>query len=117
MNFKNILVTGGAGFIGSHIVDKLITQGYKVRILDNLTPQVHKNRIPFYLNKKVELLKGDVTNLKDIKEAVDGIDAIFHEAAIVGVGQSMYEIKSYTKNNTLGTAILLDYLANSTSFS
>lgn len=112
MNFRNILVTGGAGFIGSHLVDKLITQGYKVRILDNLTPQVHQNRIPSYLNQKAEFLKGDVTNLKDIKEAVDGIDAIFHLAAVVGVGQSMYEIENYIYNNTLGTAKLLDYLAN-----
>lgn len=112
MNFRNILVTGGAGFIGSHLVDKLITQGYKVRILDNLTPQVHQNRIPSYLNQKAELLKGDVTNLKDIREAVDGIDAIFHEAAVVGVGQSMYEIEHYIYNNTLGTAKLLDFLVN-----
>lgn len=112
MNFRNILVTGGAGFIGSHLVDKLITQGYKVRILDNLTQQVHQNRIPSYLNQKAEFLKGDVTNLKDIKEAVDGIDAIFHEAAVVGVGQSMYEIEHYIYNNTLGTAKLLDFLVN-----
>lgn len=112
MNFRNILVTGGAGFIGSHLVDKLITQGYKVRILDNLTPQVHQNRVPSYLNQKAEFLKGDVTNLKDIKEAVDGIDAIFHEAAVVGVGQSMYEIEHYIYNNILGTAKLLDFLVN-----
>src|SRR3989344_9586164 len=112
MNFKNILVTGGAGFIGSHIVDKLITRGYKVRILDNLTPQVHKNKIPNYVNKKAEFVKGDVTNLKDIKKAISSIGAIFHEAAIVGVGQSMYEIEGYIKNNILGTAKLLDYLAN-----
>lgn len=112
MRFKNILVTGGAGFIGSHLADLLLAQGYKVRILDNLTSQVHKRRIPKYLNKKAEFIKGDITNSKDIKKAIYGIDAIFHEAAVVGVGQSMYEIKNYVKNNTCGTATLLDYLAN-----
>lgn len=110
--FKNILVTGGAGFIGSHLVDRLISQGYKVRILDNLTPQVHQAKIPDYLNKKAEFIKGDVTEIKDIKKAVDGIDAIFHEASVVGVGQSMYDIKKYVYQNSLGTARLLDYLAN-----
>lgn len=110
--FKNILVTGGAGFIGSHLVDKLISQGYKVRILDNLTPQVHQDKIPDYLNKKAEFIKGDVTKVKDIKKALDGIDAIFHEASVVGVGQSMYDIEKYVYQNSLGTAILLNYLAN-----
>lgn len=112
MKIRKILVTGGAGFIGSHLVDKLISQGYKVRILDNLDPQVHQGKIPNYLNKKAEFVKGDVTNLRDIKKAVEGIDAIYHQAAVVGVGQSMYEIERYTLNNTLGTARLLDYLAN-----
>ena len=111
MKFKNILVTGGAGFIGSHLVDRLISDGFKVRILDNLTPQVHQ-RIPKYLNEKAEFIKGDVTNIKDIKKAVMGIDAIFHLAAVVGVGQSMYEIEHYIYNNILGTAKLLDFLAN-----
>lgn len=109
---KNILVTGGAGFIGSHLVDRLISDGYKVTILDNITPQVHNGKIPEYLNKKAEFIEGDVTNLKDIKKAIEGIDAIYHEAAVVGVGQSMYEIEKYTYNNIVGTARLLDYLAN-----
>lgn len=112
MRLKNILVTGGAGFIGSHMADALIAQGYKVRILDNLTLQVHQGKIPNYLNKRADFIRGDMTNLKDIEKAIYGIDAIFHEAAVVGVGQSMYEIKRYIKNNTLGTAILLDYLVN-----
>lgn len=113
MKYKNVLVTGGAGFIGSHLVDKLIAKGYKVRILDNLTSQVHGNKTPSYLNKKAEFVKGDVTNTKDIENAIAGIDAIFHEAAVVGVGQSMYEIENYVFQNSLGTAKLLDYLANS----
>lgn len=112
MKFEHILVTGGAGFIGSHLVDKLVSEGYRVRILDNLTPQVHERKIPQYLNKKAEFIKGDVSNLDDIKKALEGIDVIFHEAAVVGVGQSMYEIEHYIHNNTLGTAKLLDYLVN-----
>lgn len=112
MRFKNILVTGGAGFIGSHIVDKLINEGFKVRILDNLTPQVHQNKTPEYLNKKAEFIEGDVTSESDLKKALEGIDVIYHEAAVVGVGQSMYEIERYVNNNTLGTAKLLNFLAN-----
>lgn len=112
MKFKNILVTGGAGFIGSHLVDKLISSGYKVRIFDNLTPQVHQGKIPTYLNKKAEFIKGDVTKKEDLEKVLKDIDAIFHEAAVVGVGQSMYEIEHYTYNNTIGTAKLLDFLAN-----
>lgn len=112
MKFKNVLVTGGAGFIGSHLVDKLIFNGYKVRILDNLTYQVHQGKIPEYINKKAEFVKGDVTNFSDLEKAVKNIDAIFHEAAIVGVGQSMYQIENYVLQNSLGTAKLLDFLAN-----
>lgn len=113
MKFENILVTGGAGFIGSHLVDKLISEGYKVRIVDNLTHQVHQGKIPAYLNEKAEFIKGDVTKKEDLEKALKDIDAIFHEAAVVGVGQSMYKIEHYTYNNTMGTAKLLDYLANS----
>lgn len=111
-NFKNILVTGGAGFIGSHIVDKLISSGYRVTILDNFDKQVHQNTTPKYLNKKAKLIKGSVTNSKDIKNSLQGIDTIYHHAAVVGVGQSMYAIEYYVKNNSLGTAKILDYLAN-----
>ncbi|TSC88551.1 MAG: NAD-dependent epimerase/dehydratase [Microgenomates group bacterium Gr01-1014_7] len=112
MKFKNILVTGGAGFIGSHLVDKLVSEGYKVRILDNLTRQVHQGKIPKYISKKAEFIKGDVTKKEDLEKALKDIDTVFHEAAVVGVGQSMYEIEHYIYNNTLGTARLLDFLAN-----
>lgn len=112
MRYKNIIVTGGAGFIGSHLVDKLIESGYKVTILDNLTPQVHSGKIPAYLNKKARFIKGDVTKKSDIKKALDSIDTIFHEASVVGVGQSMYDIEKYVYQNAQGTARLLDYLAN-----
>lgn len=109
---KNILVTGGAGFIGSHLVDKLVQEGYNITILDNLTEQVHGKKVPPYLNKKANFIKGDVTKKDDIKKALKGMDAIFHEASVVGVGQSMYDIEKYVYQNSLGTAILLDYLAN-----
>lgn len=109
---KNILVTGGAGFIGSHIADKLILKGYNVTILDNLTRQVHNGKIPSYLNKEAKFIKGDITKASDIQKSLKGIDAIYHEAAVVGVGQSMYEIEKYVYHNTLGTARLLDFLAN-----
>lgn len=112
MKIRKILVTGGAGFIGSHLVDKLVKEGYKVRILDKLEPQVHQGEIPSYLNKKAEFIKGDVRKLKDLQKALEGIDAIYHEAAVVGVGQSMYEIENYVSNNILGTALLLNFLAN-----
>lgn len=111
--FRNILVTGGAGFIGSHLVDGLIEKGYRVRILDNLYKQIHPTgTIPKYLNAKAEFVNGDVTNREDWVKALSGIDVIFHFASAVGVGQSMYEIEHYVKVNSLGTAILLDILAN-----
>lgn len=111
--YKKILVTGGAGFIGSHIVDLLIQKGYKVRILDNLDPQVHPGRKkPPWLNPKAEFIKGNVTRRSDLIKALRGVDAVFHEAAKVGVGQSMYEIASYTNTNDFGTALLLDLIVN-----
>ncbi|PJC30142.1 nucleoside-diphosphate-sugar epimerase [Candidatus Roizmanbacteria bacterium CG_4_9_14_0_2_um_filter_39_13] len=108
----NILVTGGAGFIGSYLVDTLIAQGNKVRIYDNLEPQVHQGHIPDYLNKDAEFIQGDVNNREMLDKALTGIDVIFHEAAMVGVGQSMYEIAKYTNANTMGTAVLLDLVVN-----
>ncbi|MBU1032300.1 SDR family NAD(P)-dependent oxidoreductase [Patescibacteria group bacterium] len=111
-NYKNILVTGGAGFIGSFLVDLLVEEGYKVRIFDNLEEQVHFGEKPAYLNKNAEFIKGDVRNNSDLKKAIDGIDAIFHLASAVGVGQSNYQIKKYVDSNILGTANLLDLLIN-----
>lgn len=106
----NILVTGGAGFIGSHIVDGLLGKGHKVRVLDCLDPQVHgKNpEWPQYLNPDTERVLGDVRQLDTVKKALVGIDAVFHEAAAVGVGQSMYQIRHYTDVNTMGAATLLE---------
>jgi len=107
---KKILVTGGAGFIGSFIVDLLIERGYSVRVLDNLTPQVHgerKKEPPDYLNPKAEFILGDVRDPKACRKALKDVYAVFHEAAAVGVGQSMYQIREYCEVNSLGTATLL----------
>jgi len=104
----NILVTGGAGFIGSHLVDALVERGHRVRILDSLVEQVHGDSAPAHLNKNAEFIRGDVCDAATISAALDGIDVVYHEAAEVGVGQSMYEIVRYVKANDLGTAVLLE---------
>jgi dTDP-L-rhamnose 4-epimerase len=108
MENLNILVTGGAGFIGSHLVDALIEKGHRVRILDSIVEQVHGDKIPEFLNKEAEFIKADVCDAEAVRKALDGIDAVYHEAAEVGVGQSMYEIVRYVKANDLGTAVLLE---------
>src|SRR3954465_15002992 len=107
-----ILITGGAGFIGSHLADDLLHHGHEVRALDNLAPQVHGPDAvrPAYLDSQVELVRGDVRDRAAVRRALDGVDAVFHLAAVVGVGQSMYEIEQYTSTNNLGTAVLLQAL-------
>ncbi|MHB8086281.1 MAG: GDP-mannose 4,6-dehydratase [Dehalococcoidia bacterium] len=109
---KRVLVTGGAGFIGSHLVDALLKKGHEVRILDNFEPQVHVTE-PDYLNKAAELIRGDVRSSDDITRALRDIEVVFHFAAMVGVGQSMYQIERYTEVNSFGTAKLLENLAMS----
>jgi len=110
-SIKSILVTGGAGFIGSFTVELLVEKGYDTRILDNLEPQVH-GKAPDYLNPAAEFIRGDIRNRVELKNAIEGVDAVFHLAAAVGVGQSMYEIDKYVSVNTQSTATLLDILAN-----
>jgi dTDP-L-rhamnose 4-epimerase len=109
---RTILVTGGAGFIGSHLVDALLARGDRVRILDNLDPQVHgpSRTQPPWLSPEAELVQGDVRDRDAVRRAVRGADLIFHLAAAVGVGQSMYQVADYTATNTLGTANLLQAL-------
>jgi len=109
---KKVLITGGAGFIGSHLADELIDNGYEVRALDNLNRQVHGHNAqrPDYLHPDVELIVGDVRDKNAVKQALAGVDAVFHLAALVGVGQSMYQIEEYTDVNNVGTAVLLEAL-------
>lgn len=108
-----VLITGGAGFIGSHAADALLSAGYEVRLLDNLSPQVHgaHGQRPSYLNKDAELIVGDITDSLAIDRALRGADMVLHLASAVGVGQSMYDIESYVRTNELGTAILLEALS------
>jgi dTDP-L-rhamnose 4-epimerase len=107
---KRILVTGGAGFVGSHTVDALLERGYEVTIFDSLSPQVHPDGLPSYLARSAEFLQGDVRNPDAVRRAVRGKDMVLHMAAAVGVGQSMYEIANYMSANTQGTAVLLQTL-------
>jgi dTDP-L-rhamnose 4-epimerase len=115
---KNILITGGAGFIGSHLSLQLLQKGYKVTVLDNLHPQIHGSNpeitSPLYLSvkNKVRFIKGDVVNKGDWHKALENQHIVVHFAAETGTGQSMYEIERYTTVNVTGTSILLDYLTN-----
>ncbi len=110
MDKLNILVTGGGGFIGSHIVDALVERGHRVRVLDALVPQVHGGNVPAYLNPDAEFIRGDVCDTELVDRALEGIDVVYHKAAEVGVGQSMYEIQRYVRANDLGTSVLLEGL-------
>ena len=106
-----ILVTGGAGFIGSHLVDALVEREQEVVIYDNFEPQVHKTE-PEYLNRNAGLIRADVRDKDTLKNAVMDAEIIFHQAAMVGVGQSMYQVEKYVDVNTFATAKLLDILVN-----
>lgn len=109
---RRILITGGAGFLGSHLADALSRRGDQVRILDSLHPQVHgqKGERPEYLARDVEVVTGNVADPGAVEAALQGIDAVYHLAARVGVGQSMYEIADYTHTNSFGTGVLLEAL-------
>lgn len=107
------LITGGAGFIGSHLADLLLARGHRVRVLDSLVPQVHgaSRRPPGYLNGGVDLYVGDVRDPGAVASALRGIDCVIHLAALVGVGQSMYQVADYVDVNVRGTAVLLEAIA------
>jgi dTDP-L-rhamnose 4-epimerase len=108
-----VLVTGGAGFIGSHLANLLVEQGYRVRIFDKLSDQVHgaDSKFPEHLHADIECVVGNVLDRDALRSALRGVDAVYHLAAAVGVGQSMYQIAEYTAVNNLGTATLLECLA------
>lgn len=115
---KHVLITGGAGFIGSNVALKLVAEGVNVTVLDNLSPQIHGENpdvtSPLYqsIKDKVRFIKGSVTSRDDWRKALEGVDAVLHLAAETGTGQSMYEIEKYVNVNIGGTAILLDILTN-----
>ncbi|HVG44827.1 MAG TPA: NAD-dependent epimerase/dehydratase family protein [Longimicrobium sp.] len=111
---RRVLVTGGAGFVGSHLVDALLARGDAVRILDNLDPQVHgpEQRVPAWVPGEAELIRGDIRDVETVRRSLAGVDLVYHLAAAVGVGQSMYQVASYTAVNTLGTANLLQALVD-----
>lgn len=114
MKYKNILITGGAGFIGSNLSLKLIEKGYNVTVLDNLSPQIHSENSPLFhsIKDKVNFISGTVLCYDDWKKALKDIDVVVHLAAETGTGQSMYEIEKYTDVNIKGTSIFFDILAN-----
>ena len=114
---KNVLITGGAGFIGSHLSKKLLEKGYRVKVFDNLSPQIHgddASTSPLFLSikGKVEFVQGDVRVHEDWEKALVNQDAVIHLAAETGTGQSMYQAERYVDVNIRGTAILLDLLAS-----
>jgi dTDP-L-rhamnose 4-epimerase len=111
---RRVLVTGGAGFVGTHLVDALLARGDDVRVFDNLDPQVHgpAQRTPPWLSREAELVVGDMRDRDAVAQALRGTDVVYHLAAAVGVGQSMYQIADYTATNTLGTANLLQEIVD-----
>ncbi|WP_276504478.1 SDR family NAD(P)-dependent oxidoreductase [Terrimonas pollutisoli] len=111
---KNVLITGGAGFIGSNLALDLLKKGYNVRILDNLSEQIHGQEpvLPKRITGDIDFIKGDVRNRVDWDKALDNQQIVVHLAAETGTGQSMYEIQKYVDVNINGTAIFLDYLVN-----
>src|SRR5262249_14242580 len=110
---EHVLITGGAGFVGSHLADALATAGHEVRLFDSLEPQVHggNDARPSYLDPAHRLERGDVRDAAALAPLLRQADVVFHLAAMVGVGQSMYQVRRYTDVNTMGMATLLDLVA------
>jgi len=112
---KKVLIIGGCGFVGSHTADALLQAGHRVTVYDNLSKQVHPTGFPSYLSRDVEFVEGDVRDLGSLSKVVAGEDVIYHLAAAVGVGQSMYEISNYCSCNIQGTANLLQAILDTRS--
>jgi dTDP-L-rhamnose 4-epimerase len=115
MNLRKVLVTGGAGFIGSHLVSKLSGSGHSVRVMDNLSPQIHgavPTNLEWLQHSSIEFYRGSVTRREDWIRALNGVDGVVHLAAETGTGQSMYEIARYNRVNSQGTALLFDVLSS-----
>jgi dTDP-L-rhamnose 4-epimerase len=113
MAIQSVLVTGGAGYIGSHLVDRLVSQDYAVTVLDSLEPQVHRSGTwPSYANARARYVRGDVRDRAVFEPLVLASDAVVHFGAAVSIGQSMYQVDRYVDVNTRGTALLLDILVN-----
>src|SRR3954452_8805752 len=112
---KKVLIVGGCGFVGSHTADALLQAGHQVTVFDNLSKQVHASGFPSYLSRHVEFVEGDVRDLSSLSKVVAGADVIYHLAAAVGVGQSMYEISNYCSSNIQGTANLLQAILDTRS--
>lgn len=114
---KHILITGGAGFIGSHLVDAMLARGYRVSVLDSLSPQVHADGEmdadgwPTYLDRRARRIKGDLLDEGVFESALEGVTHLAHLAASVGVGQSMTNIVDYTRNNVMTAAVMLEVLS------
>ncbi len=114
---ERVLVTGGGGFIGSHLVDALLARGHRVRVLDNLTEQVHPSGRSRFLDPEAELVVGDLRDRAAVDRVLDGVSLVFHQGGMVGNGQSMYEVRRYVDVNAVGTATLLEaMLARRTQF-
>ena len=108
-----VLVTGGAGFIGSHLVDHLVARGDTVRVLDSLNPQVHPaGKRPAHIPTEVEFIHGDICDRQILEKALAGTEEVYHFAGAVGVGQSQYQVAHYIHSNALGTGLLFDVLVN-----
>ena len=110
---KIVLVTGGAGFIGSHLIPKLLASGYQVRVLDSLSPQIHgviPRDLDWLSDQGIEFLRGDVTVRADWEAALQGVSSVVHLAAETGTGQSMYQVARYNEVNSQGTALMFDVL-------